>query len=108
MLQQGTQLDQPMKMHLEKCERFNDIIAMHTLPDVIEDRVVNVNKDEFIKETVKSNSKIMKSSRDKSVLCYLESFMIQKHKFKNINRHWYKSIKRASIILSLLYIILCF
>ena len=80
MLQQGTQLDQPMKMHLEKCERFNDIIAMYTLPDVIEDRVVNVNKDEFIKETVKSNSRIMKSSRDKSVLCYLESFMIQKHK----------------------------
>ena len=59
MLKQGTQLDQPMKMHLEKCERFNDIIAMH---DVIEERV-NVNKDEFIKEIGKTPQPIYGKSQ---------------------------------------------
>ena len=44
--------------------------------------IPSVNKKEHIYEAVKNNSKILKSSKDQLLLCYLESFMIQKYKCK--------------------------
>ena len=80
MHEQGNKPEQPMFLHLEKCEEFNYITDLNALPDIDNRNFVKVDKKAHINEAVINNSKILKSSRDWLVLCYLESFMIKKHK----------------------------
>ena len=82
MHQQGNKPDQPMYLHLQECGDFNDITSLNVLPDVDKKKRVSIDKSAHISEAVKNNSKIIKSSRDWLELCYLESFMIKKHKSK--------------------------
>ena len=82
MHEQGNKPDQPMFNHLRECEEFNYIITLNALPDIITDNDASVVKRAYINEAVKSNSKVLKTSTDKLELCYLESFMIKKHKSK--------------------------
>ena len=79
MHEHGTKPEQPMYEHLTKCEAFNYITNLHALPDIVNDDV-NINRKAHLYETVINSSKVLKTSRDWLQLCYLESYMIKKHK----------------------------
>ena len=72
MHEQGNKTGQPMLSHLEGCEAFNYMTSLMALPDIDEKKALKIEKHSHISEAVKHNSK----------LCYLESFMIKKHKSK--------------------------
>ena len=80
MQEHGTKPEQPMYEHMSKCEAFNYITKLHALPDIENNDVVNINWRAHVYETVINNSRVLKTSRDWLELCYLESFMIKKHK----------------------------
>ena len=71
-----------MYQHLQKCEQFNYVVSLHALPDINNNNYVTLDKEVFISEAILSNSKVIKTSKDWSDLCYLETFMIKKRKSK--------------------------
>ena len=80
MHEQGNKTDQPMFTHLNNCEEFGYVTNLHAFPDVNDDMVAGFNKLAHFSEAVLNSSRIIKSSRNWLELCYLESFMIKKHK----------------------------
>ena len=82
MHEQGNKPEQPMFQHLQKCEEFNHLISLNALPDIDDHNYVIIRKKAHISETIKNNSKVIKTSRDWLELCYLETFLIKKYKSK--------------------------
>ena len=80
MHEQGNKPEQPMFQHLQKCEEFNHLISLNALPDIDGHNYVIIRKEAHISETIKNNSKVIKTSRDWLELCYLETFLIKKYK----------------------------
>ena len=66
--------------HLSKCEAFSYVTKLNALPDIVNDDTINVNYKAHILQAVNNNSRVLRNSRDWLELCYLESFMIKKHK----------------------------
>ena len=64
MHEQGNKPDQPMFLHLQKCEQFQFITSLNALPDINEGNYINIEKESHIYEAVKNNSKILRTSRD--------------------------------------------
>ena len=80
MHEQGNKRDQPMFLHLNECEEFQFITQLNALPDIVVDNHVQIDKLSHISVAVQNNSKVIKTSRNWLQLCYLEAFMIKKHK----------------------------
>ena len=73
----GTRQDQPMHIHLSKCEEFQYLVNLLNLPDI--DRRSRKGVNNHILNAVRENSKVLISSEDWLTLAYMEPFLAKKY-----------------------------
>ena len=82
MEEHGTKTDQPMNCHFRECEDFRFITNLNSLPTLGQSDSVDINLNDHFNQAIRNNSKVLRTSRDKLQLSFLETFLIKKHKSK--------------------------
>ena len=72
-----TRQDQPMHIHLSKCEEFQYLVNLLNLPDIEKRSRKGVNN--HILNAVRENSKVLISSDDWLTLAYMEPLLAKKY-----------------------------
>ena len=73
----GTRKDQPMFHHLSQCQAFHDYVSIFNLPSS-SDTFFELDKREYIKNTVLSHYSIVDTNCNWSQLSYLEALYIKR------------------------------